>query len=282
MSENARRLTDERLQRALTELSAGPDGTELLTDVLRSVDSAAQVRRRPWDVPGWRGASLLVAAALLVTAAIGAAITLSSRQPEPQPSPSAPALLPGVISASDFVVPFSYSLPPGQKVHLTPRGATTPAALYGWGGGIGSRRLQVFVVTGSVHACPDLSSESGTTGSVRISGEPSAFLQELRDTVGVGIGPIEPTTLGNLPASAAEIDPTRNACSPVLLHENGLGIHAIGLEPKLDNPGMLIVGQAGLKTIGVLISASNKDDYAAWLPTAQAYVDTFAFDITGD
>ena len=95
MSENARRLTDERLQRALTELSAGPDGTDLLTDVLRSVDSTAQVRRRPWDVPGWRGAGLLVAAALLVTAAIGSALVLASRQPEPQPSPSAPALLPG-------------------------------------------------------------------------------------------------------------------------------------------------------------------------------------------
>ena len=282
MSENARHLTDELLRRALTELAAGSDGTVLLTDVLHSVDGAEQVRRRPWELAGWRGAGLLMAAVLLLTAAIGSALVLASRPPEPQPSPSAPALLPGVFSAADFVAPFTYSLPPGQKVHLTPKGATTPAALYGWGGGIGSRRLQVFVVTGSVHACPDLSSESGITGSVRISGEPSAFLQELRDTVGVGIGPIEPTTLGNLPASAAEIDPTRNACSPVLLHENGLGIHAIGLEPKLDNPGMLIVGQAGLKTIGVLISASNQDDYAAWVPTAQAYVDTFTFDMPGD
>ena len=94
MSENARHLTDELLQRALTELAADPDGTVLLTDVLRSVDSTAQVRRRPWDVRGWRGAGLLVAAALLVTAAIGSALVLSSRQPEPQPSPSAPALLP--------------------------------------------------------------------------------------------------------------------------------------------------------------------------------------------
>ena len=161
-------------------------------------------------------------------------------------------------------------------------GVTTPAPLYGRRGGAGSRTLQVFLVTGSVHACPDLSSESSTIGSVRVGGEPSAFLQELRDTAGVGVGPIEPTTLGNLPAFAAEIDPTRNACSPILLHENGLGIGATGLEPTLDNPGRLIVAKSGAQTIAVLISASNEDDYAEWLPTALEYVDTFAFDTLGD
>ena len=116
MTDHTLHLTDELLQRALTELAEGTDGTVLLNDVLRSVDSAAQVRRRPWDVPGWRGAGLLVAATLLVTAAIGSALVLANRQPEPQPSPSVPALLPRVISASDFVAPFTYSLPSGQRV----------------------------------------------------------------------------------------------------------------------------------------------------------------------
>ena len=131
-----------------------------------------------------------------------------------------------------------------------------------------------------MHACPD---ESDTTiGSVRISTEPSAFLQELRDTAGVGIGPIEPTTLGNLPALAAEIDPTRNRCSPILLHENGLGIGALGQGAEAGQPGHdSSSAQSRGMTIGVLISASSEDEYAAWLPIAQAYVDTFAFDITG-
>jgi len=281
MTETTRHLTDELLRRAMTELAEGPDGTILLSDVLRSVDSSAQVRRRPWDVPGGRGAGLLVAAALLVTVVIGSALVLASRQPAPPPSPSAPALLPQTFTAPDFVAPFTYSLPAGQTVHLTPKGATTPATIYGRGGGTPSRQLQVFLVTGSVHACPDLDSESGVD-RILIGTQPSAFLRELRNTVGVGIGPIEPATLGNLPALAADIDPSRNACSPILLHENGLGIQATGLEPTLDNPGRLIVGKSGAQTIAVLISASNEDDYAAWLPTAEDYVDTFAFDTTGD
>ena len=280
MSENARHLTDELLQRALTELAAGPDGTVLLTDVLRSVDSTAQVRRRPWDVRGWRGAGLLVAATLLVTAAIGSALVLASRQPEPQPSPSAPALLPGVFSASDFVAPFTYSLPPGQRAHLTRMGATTPAELYGRDGGTGSRRLRVFVVTGAVHVCPDESStyyrqRPDQRGAVRLPAGASGYRRRRYRT--------DPANHAREPSrvwvrrSIPRATRARRSCST----RAGWAFGSTGLEPKLDNPSMLIIGQAGLKTIGVLISASNEDDYAAWLPIAQAYVDTFAFDTTG-
>ena len=142
--------------------------------------------------------------------------------------------------------------------------------------------LQVFVVTGSVHVCPDLSSDfryrqrPDQRGAVRLPARASGYRRRRHRT-----DPSPPRS-GTFPHWLRRSIPRAIACSPILLHQHGLGIRAIGLEPKLDNPGMLIVGQAGLKTIGVLISASNEDDYAAWLPTAQAYVDTFVFDTTGD
>ena len=83
-----------------------------------------------------------------------------------------------------------------------------------------------------MHTCEDLdavdpSAESGTIDSAALGREPVVFIERLRDDVGVGIGPIRPTTLGNLPAVEAEIDPSDGTCSRALLHENTLGLGAL-------------------------------------------------------
>ena len=188
MTDHTLHLTDELLQRALTELAEGTDGTVLLNDVLRSVDSTAQVRRRPWDVPGWRGAGLPPAATLLVTAAIGSALVLANRQPEPQPSPSVPALLPRVISASDFVAPFTYSLPSGQRVSLAPMGVTSCPSLWpAWRELVLGRSKSSLLPDPCMHArisrlSRPRSAASGSAGSHRPScksfGIPSAWASD--------------------------------------------------------------------------------------------------------
>src|SRR4029078_13349951 len=46
MTGTTSRITDDLLHRALAELAAGPDADILLADVIRAVDSRAQVGRR--------------------------------------------------------------------------------------------------------------------------------------------------------------------------------------------------------------------------------------------
>lgn len=266
MTRYASPLTDERLRRALSELAAGPDGSDLLIEVLRTVDSTAQVGRRPWDVRGWGRPMLVLAAVLLITAAIGLAVAASPR-PQPQPTP--------VITVSDFIVPFTYRLPAGETGTLASIGAAEPGVIYARQTTF-PRRLEVFLVTGLLHNCLGPGAP-GDNGTFVFTDDPSAFLQELRDTAGVGLGSIRPATLGNLSGWGAEVDPAANACGQNALHETGLGLGAISLEAKLDYPGKLLVARSGETTIGVLITASSEDELAEWLPIAQAVVDTFVF-----
>jgi hypothetical protein len=147
-----------------------------------------------------------------------------------------------------------------------------PATIYGRAGV--SQELLVFLVTGNVHVCgPSLEGNALDT-------EPSAFLQGLRDEAGVNMGPISQTTMGNIPAVATELD--LDTCSGSRIHEDGLGMSYQGYEPQLDGPGKLIVGRVGDRTIGVLISHSNVDDYVDWRPIAEAYVATFRFEPPAD
>jgi len=274
MTANPVRLTDELLRRSLAELAAGPDASQLLTEVLRTVDATAQVRRRPWDTRGWGRYGVLLAAALLVAAAIGTAVALSRPQPAPLPTPTVPVVpVADAIQASDFVVPFSYRLPASETVRLSgPVGRSLPYTIYARESREPTRRLEVFLVSGWVHSC------APATTTRPIAREPQALLEALRDQEGVGVGPISATTLGNLPAMAAEIDPAQSACAAVSFHEDGLGIGGQAIEPSLSNPGRVIVGQTRDTTIGVIISAATAEAYADWLPIALGYVNSFVFE----
>jgi hypothetical protein len=260
MTTNATPLTDELLRRALAELADGPDGSALLTEVMRRADTTAQVARRPWDTRGWGRVGVLVVAALLLAGAIGAAVVLSSPEPDPQP-------LSEVISVPGFVQPFAYRLPPGETVRLTPRGPEPPSVL---AANSGSRTLEVFLVTGEVSACGHQLDPSGF--------DPPAFMRGLREALGAGIGPITQTTLGNLPALSAEIRLDASPCQTLVFFQHGIGWGG-GNEPRLlDQPSTLIVARTNYGTVGALISATTEDDYAEWLPIARAYLDNFAFD----
>lgn len=264
MTQNAARLNDEHLRRALIEMAGSPDSDALLTDVLRIVDAQAQVARRPWTVGRWRRSMLMLVAVLLVAGAIGATIALSQPDPEPQPSPSPQSE--GAISVPDFVVPFTYHVPVGGPGKLGRYGPKEPAVIYARVSG--SRKLQLFLVNG-VHDC-----EEGREGMV-LDRDPTSFLEGLHELLGVGMGRIGATTLGNLPAVAADIDPQDNTC--LALHEDRLGLGYATKEPHLSRPGRLIIADAGTQILGVYISAPTKDELAEWMPMAQAYVNSFVF-----
>jgi hypothetical protein len=213
----------------------------------------------------------------------------ASPGPSSTPRPGQPAGAPssGLISVPDFVVPFAYQLPSGETVELSRTGyPDSPAVIYtrrsvAYAPNAGSRALQVFLVTGLVHPCEAEATRnpSGwtTSPSTKLKTEPMAFMEGLRDIAGVSIGPITATTLGNLPAVTADLGPP-GSCPETLMHENGLGLGWRNDEPALKYPSRLTVAKAGGRTIGVLITASTETDLAAWLPIAQAYVDSFVFD----
>lgn len=273
MTANPTRLTDEVLRRALIELAGGPDAELLLTEVVRIVDDTPQARRLPWAAPGFGRGALLVAA-LIATLAVGVAVALSQPRPAPEPDPS-------VITVTDFILPFTYRVPAedAEPMHGIAAGSG-PYTMYGVTSTSGT--LSIFEVTGNVHPCGsrevDPSASSGTVPSVHLSREPAAFLDELRDEVGVGLGAARETTLGNLPAVEAEIVTAAGRCSDALIHQNGMGLSWLSLEPALRGPATLIVASTGDTSIGVLISAGNEDAYSNWLPVARAYVDSFVFE----
>ena len=269
MTRYASPLTDDRLRRALSELAAGPDGSDLLIEVLRTIDSTAQVGRRPWDVRRYGRPMLVLAAVLVITAAIGFVVA-SLPRPQPQPTPTAPAALSGTISKSGFVVPFTYRRPDGETARLVPDRGFEPGVLYRTTSPI--RRLEVFLVDGPV-SCEG----GGPFGGRHVIGtEPAAFLEDLRDTAGVGIGPVRDAMLGNLPALAADIDPAQNECTGITF-PLPLAPFGRGDEPSLDNPGRIIVAQSSDTTIAALITSTEEDQLSEWLPVAQAYVDSFVF-----
>jgi hypothetical protein len=250
MTRNARTLNDDLLRRALMELAEGPDASALVSDVLRTVDSATQVRRRPWDISGSRRGGLLLVAAVL-TAAIGGAVALSSPRPAPEPTPSPPPVPDAAIRVENFVQWFTYRVPPGQSVLLETPQAEYPAHTLT----DGSRRLQLFSIW----------SQEVT--------DPVEVVQGLRDRMGSCITRIRPATLGNLPAMTAEFAPGPGRCSTLSFFAPGIGTNAI----TVSDPSRLLVAQTSHGTIGVLISAPTDEELAAWLPNAEAYVDSFEF-----
>ncbi len=250
MTRIARTLNDDLLRRALMELAEGPDASALVSDVLRTVDSATQVRRRPWDISGSRRAGLLLVAAIL-TAAIGGAVALSSPRPAPEPTPSPPAVPGAAIQVDDFVQWFTYRVPPGQSALLETPQAEYPAYTLT----DGSRRLQLFSIW----------SQEVT--------DPIEVVQDIRDRMGSCITGVRPATLGNLPAITAEFTPGRGGCSMLSFFSPGINTQPI----TVSDPSRLLVAQTSHGTIGVLISAPTDEDLAAWLPIAGAYVDSFEF-----
>jgi hypothetical protein len=250
MTRTARSLSDDLLRRALAELAAGPDASALVSDVLRSVDTATQVPRRRWDVSGSRRAGLLLVAAVL-TAAIGGAVALSSPRPAPEPTPSPPAVPGAAIQVDDFVQWFTYQVPPGRTALLETPQAEYPAHTLT----DGSRRLQLFSIW----------SQEVT--------DPVEVVQGLRDRMGSCITGVRPATLGNLPAMVAEFTPGPGRCSTLSFFSPGIGTTPI----SVSDPSKLLVAQTSHGTIGVLVSAPTDDELRAWLPVAQAYVDSFEF-----
>jgi hypothetical protein len=275
MTTNSSRLSDDLLRRALTELAAGADGDMLLTDVMRTVDARPQVARRPWDTRGWGRTVVLVAAAtLLVAATIGATVVLTRPQPTPQPTRTPLPLSTEVIRVPDFVVPFTYRLPVGMGGQLEPFGSEEKVFTID-GHTVGSSgTLELFPVSGMAHAC-GASSDHSLRPSI-ISGVPTALLDGLR-SAGAGIGPATTATLGNLPAVAADVDPSLGRCPRVTLHIGGLGLSYAKYEPALDVPGRMVLAQPG-RTIGVWISAPTAKALANWLPIAQTLIDGLSFD----
>jgi hypothetical protein len=277
MTERRMRLTDDALRRALVELAGEPDANALLAEVMRTVDTAPQVGRRPWHVPRLERGALLVAA-LIATLALGAAVALTQPTPEPQPQPT---IRPEAIAVRDFTVPFTYVRPEGTPFEL--RNITgNPHPIYGLTEGRGN--LSVFVIDRLVHSCEDLDpspSAAAGAGITRVAEDPIALLEDLRNEVGVGVGEIRPAMLGNLPGVEAEIDSTRGTCSFARIHVDGTGIGGLEREPLLAGPATLIVARTGETTIAALISADGEGAYEEWLPTAREYLGSFLFD-TGD
>jgi hypothetical protein len=239
------RLTDELLRRSLVEMAAGPDAGQLLTEVMRTVDATAQVRRRPWDTRGWGRYGVLLAAALLIAAAIGTAVALSRPQPAPQPTPVPPG---SVIRVTDFFQWFSYRLPSADAAMLTsgPRGYSLRD---------GSRELQLFDIW---------------TQNVS---DPVSVVLELESTWGACIDRVRPAELGNLPAISARFTPGAGVCSALRFREPGIGTTDV----VISDPSTLLVAQTSHGMLGVLISAPTAEGLAAWAPIAMAYVDSFEF-----
>jgi hypothetical protein len=182
------------------------------------------------------------------------------------------------IVGPDAEVAFTYHVPEGVRGRLIPHGTrgAGPARNGEWqpiySRVIFSERLEVFLVTGFIHACDDLPDEVGAQG---LDDDPAAFLQQLRDVVHAPIGDPQRTTLGGLPALTVDVQPRGGACNRAALLLPGafLGVR----DPDFRSPGRLTVVRVGGATIGVLISAADRTDLAAWLPTAQAYVDSIEF-----
>jgi hypothetical protein len=268
MTTSTTRLTDDLLRRALAELADGPDASLLLTEVLRHVEAAPQVARRPWDTRGWGRAGVLVVAALLLVGAIGAAVVLSGPRPDPQPIPTPDPQEP--ISVPGFVQPFTYRLPPGETLRLEPRGPEPPLVLAAEGG---NRVLEIFSIRGSVGGCGDAASldETGLN--------PARFMDGLRGMLGDGMGPERLTTLGNLPAMAADVDLAAVPCRALTFHQSGIGWSGVRLPRLLDQPSSLIVARTNYGMVGAIISARSEAAYDEWLPIARAYLDSIVFNI---
>jgi hypothetical protein len=190
--------------------------------------------------------------------------------------PSDPALSGRTISVSDFTVPFTYRLPVGLGGQLEAHGSGNKVYLIdGHTAGL-SGTLELFPVSGIIHGCGE-GSGNGLPTSV-MSGDPSRFLNGLREGAGAGVGSVITSTLGNLPAVTADVDPSVALCPRVLLHIDGLGLSYAHYEPALDAPGRLILTQLRGKTFGAWISAPTDRALPRWLPIAQALVDGLEFD----
>jgi hypothetical protein len=246
-------LRDDLLRRALSELAAGPGADDLVADVLRVVDSAPQVSRRPWDILASRRAGLLMVAALL-TAAIGGAVVLSSSRPNPEPTPSPRAVSGEAIQVDNFVQWFTYRVPTGETAGLREQPQSEYPAYVVTDG---PRRLRLFSIWS-----PEVTN-------------PVELMQETRDRMGSCISDVRPDRLGNLEAMSADFTPRPGRCAQLRFFSPGIGTRTI----SVSDPSRLIVAQTSHGPIGVLISAPTIEDLAAWLPRAQAYVDTFEFTI---
>lgn len=187
----------------------------------------------------------------------------------------ATALSNQVRTVSDFAVSFTYRLPVGANGQLVGYGSSNRVYLLDARAG-GSGALELFPISGYAHGCGTSSGNGLPTPSV--TAEPIRFLQDLGSDVGAGIGPISETTLGGLPAFAADVDPQDATCDRASIHIDGMGLNHVKYEPALNRPGRLIVSRVNQRTtIGVFISAPSEEALTEWLPIAQSYLDGLQF-----
>jgi hypothetical protein len=187
----------------------------------------------------------------------------------------ATALSDQVRTVSDFAVSFTYRLPVGANAELEGYGSANRIYLLDGRAGK-SGTLELFPISGYAHGCGTASGNGLPTPTVTT--EPIRFLEDLGSDVGAGIGQISETTLGGLPAFAADVDPAQASCDRASIHIDGMGLSYAKYEPALNRPGRLIVSRANARTtIGAFISAPSKDALAEWLPIAQAYLDGLQF-----
>lgn len=277
MTGTTSRITDDLLHRALAELAAGPDADILLADVIRAVDSRAQVGRRSWDTRAWRRAAVLIATVvLLATAIVGTTVVLTRPQPSPGPTRTPLPLSNEVIRVPDFFAPFSYRVPVGMSGKLQVQDAPDSFYLIR-GERTDQGTLVVFPVSGGLHVFP---ADGGTQQCRPVASEPTTEDALRTFLKGLDEGPISPTTLGDQPALGVAIDPAQSDCRNALFHVHGLT--ASQLEPSLAlaYPGRLIVAATGAGPVGVLINAPSDAALAAWQPVADSLVSGIAFDAT--
>jgi hypothetical protein len=199
----------------------------------------------------------------------------------PSAAPSVEAS-PTAATAADFVVPFTYTIPAGERVFVDQVSKTQPEEIVRIAGGQ-SHAIDVLLVT-YLHPCPasvpvPTPGPDGGVGrpTVPLNRDPEQFLAYLRDEAGVGITDIREATLGGYPALAADIDPAAATCSGAKLHSNGLGIGGIGVERVLDGPGRLVVARVNSYQAVVAHIWADEELYADWLPTATQIVDSIEF-----
>lgn len=114
----------------------------------------------------------------------------------------------------------------------------------------------------------------GGGGRFILKTEPRAFLDDLRDIAGVEMSDITEVSLGGRPALTVML----SGAGGIDIHTSGssTGV-STGNYALLSNPSRLTVADVDGVTVFVMAWAWTAEDLDAWLPEADAFVDTFQF-----
>lgn len=198
---------------------------------------------------------------------------------------SLPPTVPPVALADGFVRPFVFAMPAdgaARRFDMSdPRdvfgfveGPVTAVGDHRYGslqsnGGV--RGLVVASLEGAVtHACPR--ANGGAASRVAIRTDPSTFLEDLHTIAGVGFGTTAPSTLDGLPGLSVRVNVTASRCTFADFHP-GAGGDFIAL----TMPSQLTIVEVDGVTVVVDIWARTEAELSAWLPSANAIVESIHF-----